>query len=230
MPQIIFNSLLTTELTLTSTLIMLFSAIGLGALTALIYMVTHKDVGYSSGIVLPLILIPPVSASIILLVGTNTAAALSLAGAAAVIRFRTTLASPKDLTYFFFALAIGLGCGTGYVGYTACFTLIVLLAIFVAEKLHIGASPAGTVKLRITIPENLDYPGAFDDILKQYTAFSRLCSVKTTEYGSLCELVYNVRLKNGSEIKQFIDALRQRNGNLSVKIMLSPDKQSDFNA
>ncbi len=228
MPQIIFNSLLTTELTLTSTLIMLFSAVGLGALTALIYMVTHKDVGYSSGIVMPLILIPPVSASIILLVGTNTAAALSLAGAAAVIRFRTTLASPKDLTYFFFALAIGLGCGTGYVGYTACFTLIVLLAIFVAEKLHIGAPPAGTVKLRITIPENLDYPGAFDDILKQYTVNSRLCSVKTTEYGSLCELVYSVRLKNDTEIKQFIDALRQRNGNLSVRIILSPDKQSDY--
>lgn len=228
MPQIIFNSLLTTELTLTSTLIMLFSAIALGALTALVYMLTHKDVGYSSGIVMPLILIPPVSASIILLVGTNTAAALSLAGAAAVIRFRTTLASPKDLTYFFFALAIGLGCGTGYVGYTACFSVIVLLVIFIAEKLHVGSTPAGTVKLRITIPENLDYPGAFDDILKQYTVSSRLCSVKTTEYGSLCELVYNVRLKNGCEIRQLIDALRQRNGNLSVKLILSPDKQFDY--
>ena len=228
MPQVIFNSLLTTELTLASTLIMLVCAIALGASTALIYMHTHKDDGYSSGIVMPLILIPPISASIILLVGTNTAAALSLAGAAAVIRFRTTLASPKDLTYFFFALAIGLGCGTGYVGYTSCFTLIVLLVIFVAEKLHIGSTPAGVVRLRITIPENIDYPGAFDDILKQYTVRSKLCSVKTTEYGSLCELVYNVRLKSGCEIRQLIDALRQRNGNLSVKLILSPDKESNF--
>ncbi len=228
MPQVIFNSVLTPELTLGSTLMMLGTAIVLGLLTALVYILTHKSEGYSSGIVMPLILIPPISASIILLVGTNTAAALSLAGAAAVIRFRTTLASPKDLTYFFFALAMGLGCGTGYIGYTACFTVIVLLVIFVCEKLHVGYTPAGVVRLRITIPENIDYPGAFDDILNEYTTRSRLCSVKTTEYGSLCELVYNVRLKKDCEIKQLIDALRERNGNLSVRVVLAPDKESNY--
>lgn len=228
MPQIIFDSVLTTALDLTSTLIMLGSAVGLGLLTALVYILTHKDEGYSSGIVLPLILIPPISASIILLVGTNTAAALSLAGAAAVIRFRTTLASPKDLTYFFFALAIGLGCGTGYVGYTATFTVLVLVVIFVLEKLGVGRTPAGVIKVRITIPEDLDYPGAFDDVWQRYAVRTRLCSVRTTEYGSLCELVYNVRLKNGCEIKDLINALRERNGNLSVRVVLTPDKESNY--
>lgn len=222
--QTVFNE----GLNLINTLTMLGTAVGLGLITALVYMHTHKNIGYSSGIVLPIILIPAVSSSIILLVGTNTAAALSLAGAAAVIRFRTTLGSPKDLTYFFFALAIGLGCGTGYVLYTACFTVIVLAVALVLELLRVGRTPAGVVKLRITVPEDMDYPDAFNDVMNQYATSNKLHSVKTTEYGSLCELCYVVRLKKGIDIKQFIDALRERNGNLTVRIVLDPDDEKNF--
>ncbi len=223
-----FQTVFTEGLNLGNTLIMLGSAIGLGLLSALVYMLTHRSVGYSSAIVLPIILIPAVSSSIILLVGTNTAAALSLAGAAAVIRFRTTLGSPKDLTYLFFALAIGLGCGTGYVAYTACFTVVVLAVITALELLKVGRTPKGVIKLRITIPEDMDYPGAFDDVMQAYASSSKLHSVKTTEYGSLCELCYVVRLKPGADIKQFIDALRERNGNLTVRVILDPDDEKNF--
>ena len=72
--------------------------------------------------------------------------------------------------------------------------------------------------MRITIPENLDYDGLFDDIFTKYTASFDLNTVKTTNMGSLYELTYLVRMKSISIPKEFIDELRCRNGNLNILI------------
>jgi hypothetical protein len=40
--------------------------------------------------------------------------------------------------------------------------------------------------------------------------------VKTTNMGSMYELQYHIELKNQTDEKQFIDALRCRNGNLTI--------------
>ena len=70
--------------------------------------------------------------------------------------------------------------------------------------------------VRITIPENLDYTGLFDDILQQYAAKSELKKVRTASMGAAFELQYAVTLKDAKQEKQFIDALRCRNGNLPI--------------
>ena len=56
----------------------------------------------------------------------------------------------------------------------------------------------------------------FDDIFEEFTEESRLFRVKTTNMGAMYELRYIVRLKETSREKEFIDAIRTRNGNLSV--------------
>lgn len=70
--------------------------------------------------------------------------------------------------------------------------------------------------LRVTIPENLDYNGIFDDIFLKYAVKSELRRVKTVNMGSLYELDYDVRLKKQEEEKLMLDEIRCRNGNLTV--------------
>ena len=70
--------------------------------------------------------------------------------------------------------------------------------------------------LKITIPENLDYDGLFDDIFRQYTSSHTLERVKTTNMGTLYELQYHITLKEAQVPKAFLDALRCRNGNLNI--------------
>ena len=70
--------------------------------------------------------------------------------------------------------------------------------------------------LKITIPEDLDYEGLFDDLLDQYTAAHELVKVKTTNMGTLYELEYRVILPGDTVPKAFLDALRCRNGNLNI--------------
>ena len=47
-----------------------------------------------------------------------------------------------------------------------------------------GRKPEEEKELKITIPENLDYTGLFDDLFGEYTRSAELISVRTTGMGS----------------------------------------------
>ena len=70
----------------------------------------------------------------------------------------------------------------------------------------------------ITIPEDLDYTGVFDDLLQRYTNRCELSQVKTTNMGSLLRLTYQLTLRDPKLEKEFIDQLRCRNGNLEITV------------
>lgn len=72
--------------------------------------------------------------------------------------------------------------------------------------------------LHITIPEDLDYTGVFDPVLKEYTSDYALKQVKTTNMGSLLKLTYDLTLREPDQEKAFIDELRRRNGNLEISV------------
>ena len=74
----------------------------------------------------------------------------------------------------------------------------------------------GVKELTVTIPESLDYTGAFDDIFDEYTERCDLSQVRTTNMGSLYRLKYMIRMKDESREKQMLDELRCRNGNLDI--------------
>jgi hypothetical protein len=76
--------------------------------------------------------------------------------------------------------------------------------------------------LRITVPEDLDYPTVFDDLLEKYTSSARLTDVKTTNMGSLNRLTYELTLRKAGTEKQLIDELRCRNGNLEISMSIQP--------
>ena len=81
--------------------------------------------------------------------------------------------------------------------------------------------------LKVTIPENLDYQGIFDDVFSEYTSFSKLSKVKTVNMGSLYELNYDITLKDEKKEKSMLDEIRMRNGNLTVVCGRVPDGRKE---
>ena len=73
--------------------------------------------------------------------------------------------------------------------------------------------------LKITVPEDLNYAHAFDDLFEKYTNTVKLLNVKTTNMGSLYKLFYKIELNSEDDIQPFIDDLRCRNGNLEIAVM-----------
>lgn len=85
------------------------------------------------------------------------------------------------------------------------------------SKVYLELKPDQREKnIRITLPEDLDYTGVFDDIFEKYTERAELMRVKTINMGSMFRVYYNVKLKVGVKEKEFIDEIRIRNGNLEV--------------
>ena len=183
-------------------------------------MKTNQKSNLSSGFSTTLIMLPVIISIIILLVGNNVARAFSLAGAFSIIRFRSAPGDPKDIAYIFFTLAIGLTCGMGYIAYGFLFTLIISAVMIGLHITKFTEPKDKTMQLKITIPEDLNYEGIFEDILNNYTNYYNIQRVKTRDFGSLFELTYIINLKHNINQKSFIDELRCRNGNLNITLTL----------
>lgn len=213
------------SLTLTNTLIILVVSIILGLIISISYMKTSKEEVVTSGFAITLIMLPAIISIIILLVGNNVARAFSLAGAFSIIRFRSEPKDPKDISYIFFTLAVGLSAGMGYILYAILFTIILCLIMFVLKFINYAEPDKSCLELRITIPENLNYENVFDDVLKKYTSSWKFKKIKTKEFGSLFEITYSVVMNSGNQ-KKFIDEIRCRNGNLGVILSVPQEKNN----
>ena len=203
-------------------LIIIAAAILLGLAYAVLYQRTETC---TRSFALTLSLLPAVVAVVIMMVSGSIGAGVAVAGTFSLVRFRSAPGSAKEIVSVFIAMAIGLACGMGYPLLAALFTLILgpisfLFSRFVFPENN-GDAPEKT--LHITIPEDLEYANLFDDIFERYTEGASLVRVKTTNLGSLNRLSYNIVLRQNSDIKQMIDALRCRNGNLEISLAARDD-------
>jgi uncharacterized membrane protein YhiD involved in acid resistance len=133
-----------------------------------------------------------------------------------LVRFRSIPGSAKDIGSVFFSMAIGLATGMGYLGLAVVFTIIVAIANIVFVLTPLGTTRSVNKTLTVTVPEDLDFDGMFDNVLKRYTTSHELTSVETTNMGSLFKLTYDVNLNAGVNTKDLIDEVRALNGNLKV--------------
>ncbi len=209
------------SLTITSVLEILLSSIIIGAVISVVYLITHRKEGYSQAFCVALILLAPIVGMVILLIGNNVARAFSLAGAFALIRFRSAPGDPKDIAFVFLSVVMGLACGMGYWLYAGIATIVICVLIIVLHLTNFAGKKGDTYILNITVPETLNYVGAFDETLEKYTKKFKLTRVKSVDFGALFELSFSVDLKDDKQIREMIDELRKMNGNL--KIMLSTE-------
>ena len=135
-----------------------------------------------------------------------------------MVRFRSVPGTAKEIGTIFLAMASGLMFGMGFIGYGILFTVIMCGVMLLLTVTGVGThkKPSLDKTLRITMPEDLNYGDAFDDIFEKYTTNVETVTVKTTNMGSLYKITYNLTLKNQGDEKAFMDELRCRNGNLEI--------------
>ena len=204
-------------------IICVVAALIIGLIIAISYMYKTR---YTKSFVITLATLPAIVCVVIMMVNGNIGAGVAVAGAFSLVRFRSVPGTAKEIGMIFLAMGTGLVTGMGYIGYALLFTIILcvvnLLYSFISGKLSNKEEYNKLIK--ITIPEDLDYTGVFDDLFEEYTKSHELIKVKTTNMGSMFRLTYDVVLKDVKQEKNLIDIIRERNGNL--EIMLSKKESS----
>ncbi|MDY0074997.1 MAG: DUF4956 domain-containing protein [Acholeplasmataceae bacterium] len=206
------------DMTLLKVLIILGLSTLLGAAMSILYAFTHRRQVYDHAFNTTLLLLPLVVSIIIMLVSNNIARAFSLAGVFTLVRFRTAISDTRDIAYILSAVGIGLAMSLGMIYYALLITGFIALVLVIINMLKLDVQRKTHAKLKIIIPENLNYANVFDDIFAKYTLSSHLQKVKTTDFGTLFELTFLVKLKANIDQKQMLDDIRVRNGNLSITL------------
>ena len=211
----ILNFTETTAMTFTTydVLICTLASVVFGLIAAGIYMFRNN---YNKNFVITLALLPAIIQLIIMMVNGNIGTGIAVMGAFSLVRFRSVPGSSRDIGAIFLAMALGLATRMGYVPLAAVFLVVIGLCTVLLLVSPFGSPKDGFKELKITIPEDLDYNGIFDDLFEKYTNEAELQRVRVTNMGSLYELRYKIMLKNEENEKQFIDDLRCRNGNLNI--------------
>ncbi len=207
-----------------STLGILGAALALGIAAALLYKFVQNKSGNNSALTVTLMILPVTLTFIILMLGNNLLVAFTFAGVLTLVRYRSVQLQPKDIAFILMAIAVGVGCGIGYLAYSVLFAVVFSAVMLVITFTGVGSFSRSVYQLRILIPETLSFDGVFDDVLNEYASSWRLCRIRTTDFGTVFEMNFSVKLKKGVDRKEFLDKIRCKNGNLQVTLNLEPDE------
>ena len=213
----LFDTDLTTVISVTDFLLCLGASLVIGILMAFAYMYRTR---YTKSFVVTLALLPAVVCVVIMMVNGNVGTGVAVAGAFSLVRFRSVPGTAKEICTLFLAMGAGLIAGMGYLGFALLFTAVMCVMFVLYNRLDFDTKKnAATFKtFTITIPEDLDYSGIFDDIFSKFTTSHDLVRVKSTNMGSMFKLTYNVMLRDVTREKEMIDKIRCRNGNLEIAV------------
>lgn len=193
----------------------LVSALAMGLLIASLYRFTADS---SSDYIIMLAVMPMLVCSVIMIVNGNLGASVAVLGAFGLVRFRSAPGTAKEIGYLFFAMAIGLASGMGFLTLAVLIAVLTSIVLACLEMTGFDQVRIRRKQLKITIPEDLNYTGVFDDLLMAYTKRPQLISVRTTNLGTMYELNYQIEMRDPEKEKEFLDAIRCRNGNLNIMI------------
>ena len=200
-------------------------SLALGLFIAALTLVRSES---GKGFFITVTLLPAMVEMIIMLVNGNVGTGVAVMGAFSLVRFRSAPGSAREIASIFLAMAVGLATGMGYLGCAALFAVILGPVFLLLSLTRIGEGPKGAREMTITIPEILEYPKVFEDIFQTYLRKWELRQVRTTNMGSLYKLRYRIVLREEMHEKEFIDALRCRNGNLEILCGLVADRREEL--
>ena len=114
----------------------MFFSLTLNLILAKCYQFFNTGYTNPSSTLRSIVLIGLIITLIMVIIGSNIARAFALVGAMSIVRFRNPLKDPKDLTFIFGSIAIGMASGTFFYEYAVIFLIFFIGADFVMHNLE----------------------------------------------------------------------------------------------
>ena len=215
------------EFSINDTILTIVLSFLLSLIVGWTYQRTHRAPSYTQSYVHTLVMMSMVVAIVMLIIGSNIARAFTLVGALSIVRFRNAIKDTRDVGYIFFAMAVGMACGTRFYLLGAIATVVICFLLWVMLKLDFFAQPARRHLLKVRLAADMPYAtlleGAFGRFLKQWD----LIAMETVQAGTLTELVYSVEVKPSTNLQEFLAELSTLNGNNKV-VLITGQQEVDL--
>jgi uncharacterized membrane protein YhiD involved in acid resistance len=165
----------------------------LTAIIFLVYKITYSGVAYSKNFNVSIVLTGMITTIVMMVIGNNLALSLGMVGALSIVRFRAAIKEPKDISFLFWAIAIGLSVGSGAIQIAIVGTIFIALTIFFYQ---IGLGKQQNAYLLI-VKGGLFEQEKVETLVKKQSKSYRL-RMKNTKKETM-EAIYEVRLKPNME-------------------------------
>ena len=225
----LFESIFNQTATPAQAIFLLIVTVIIGLVFGVVYCVVKQKDGYFKDMPITLAVFPLIVCGLTLAISTITYSytgdittvrygrlSVALVTGFAMLKFRSQQRTTEDLTYLFGVTGCALILGMGYLYFGLVMFVFLTVLVIALYVLGFPVLSKRNLNLKVTIPEDLNYENAFDDIFEKYTKKHNLTKVKTSDMGTMFVLSYEIILKSKVSNKDFIDEIRQRNGNLNV--------------
>ena len=192
----------------------------LGVAVAVVYYLTQRRSRTEAApMVATLVLLSVLIAMVTMVVGDNTARAFSLAGALAIIRFRTVVDDTRDTAFVIAAVVAGMAVGADALGAALAGLPVVAVAAWALsmwgrpKAFQASANMKREIgSLILRIGTGVAAEKAFAGVFSAHLDSHDLLTVATARQGAALDLTYAASLKPGSTAVSLVAELNRVDG------------------
>jgi uncharacterized membrane protein YhiD involved in acid resistance len=204
-------------------LLCLLLAFVLAHLAAWAYIYTHSGLSYSKGFVQSIILLTIIICLGMMVIGHNIVIAFGLIGALAVIRFRNILKDTRDTAFVFFALVIGMACGTGSLDLAVTGTLFFCAVLLYLHWSSFGSRNASDGFIRFRIESRKPERETLQDVLSRHCNDLQLVSQRFAADGH-SEIAYRLSMRDPIQAGKLVEDLQRLDGVSEITFALHEEQ------
>ncbi|NLZ39052.1 MAG: DUF4956 domain-containing protein [Firmicutes bacterium] len=185
---------------------------------ALLYRNTHRGLNYEHSFLNTLVLLAPIVTLVMLYIRGDLVLSLGLVGSLSIIRFRTPIKDTRDMIYLFWAIAVGLGCGTNnwaLVIISSLFLAIIVSLLYIFEY----GRPRHADFVLVISGDSHFLPTEAANIIRQHTLMARVRSHEIQDNN--WEIIFELRFSNNQEKEadQLLKKIKTLDGVTKVSLL-----------
>ncbi len=195
----------------TTVLISMGIALVLSFILFITYKITYNGVSYSKKFNVSLIMLSLITTMVMNIIGSSVALSLGMVGALSIVRFRTAIKDPRDTSYIFWAICIGLGMGTSNY-YIASIGTIIISVISIILSFSLKGDDTFLIIVKTSTK---DVDKVRNELFKLY----RACKLRSEVInGDTTEIVYQIKMNKKEDVNSY-EKIRKFKGVKSVNII-----------
>ena len=182
------------EITTSTVLVALGIACALALYIFFVYRIVTRKTFYSKNFNITLAVITVITAALILTMQSSVVLSLGMVGALSIVRFRTAVKDPMDLSFLFWSISVGIICGAGLAQVAVILSVLITVGILVLDQMPVAKAPM----ILVVNSDDLDAEEAVTGAVKKYVKHMTVKSRNMTDVS--LDLVIELRTAEGSAL------------------------------